>query len=56
MRIGARLFGLQRDASRLFDPLQIDVSRLRGRLAWEPVVTFREGMRRAIQGTWGEQV
>ena len=38
------------DASKLFDPLQIDSSRLREHLAWRPVVTLDEGLRRAVAG------
>jgi nucleoside-diphosphate-sugar epimerase len=44
----ATLLGRGLDASKLFDPFQIDSSRLRQRLAWKPVVSLEEGMRRAV--------
>ena len=50
VRAGATLLGRSADASKLFDPLQIDSTRLRERLAWKPVVTLDEGLRRAVQG------
>jgi nucleoside-diphosphate-sugar epimerase len=49
IRIAASLLGRERDVVSLFEPLEIDNSRLRERLRWTPVVTFEEGMRRAVQ-------
>ena len=49
VRAGATLLGRSADASKLFDPLQIDSTRLRERLAWRPVVTLDEGLRRAVR-------
>jgi nucleoside-diphosphate-sugar epimerase len=48
VRVGAALLGRPGDVSKLFDPLQIDSSRLRERLSWRPVVTLDEGLRRAV--------
>ena len=50
VRAAAILLGRPEDASKLFDPLQIDSSRLREHLAWRPVVTLDEGLRRAVAG------
>jgi nucleoside-diphosphate-sugar epimerase len=48
LKAAAALLGRSEDASKLLDPLQIDSSRLRERLAWKPVVTLDEGLRRAV--------
>jgi nucleoside-diphosphate-sugar epimerase len=45
----AGVVGQQREAASLFEPLEIDSSQLRDRLRWTPVVTFQEGMKRAVQ-------
>jgi nucleoside-diphosphate-sugar epimerase len=48
VRAAAALLGRPGDASKLFDPLQIDSSRLCESLSWRPVVTLDEGLRRAV--------
>jgi nucleoside-diphosphate-sugar epimerase len=49
VKAAAAVAGRPLAASRLFAPLQIDVSRLRSRLAWRPEVTLDEGMRRVAE-------
>ena len=44
----AAAVGRASEASKLFEPLQIDNSRVRNRLTWKPVVTLDEGIRRAM--------
>jgi nucleoside-diphosphate-sugar epimerase len=48
VKAAAAVLGRSGDASKLLDPLQIDSSRLRERLAWRPEVTLDEGLRRAV--------
>ena len=40
--------GRARDVQRLFDPLELDTSRIRTLLDWSPPVTLAEGVRRAV--------
>jgi nucleoside-diphosphate-sugar epimerase len=48
VKTAAAAVGRASDASKLFEPLQIDNSLLRNRLTWKPVVTLDEGIRRAM--------
>ena len=41
--------GRLRDANRLFDPLELDTSRIRTLLDWTPPVSLAEGVRRAVE-------
>jgi nucleoside-diphosphate-sugar epimerase len=47
VKAAAACTGRAADAGKLFEPLQIDISRLREQLGWRPVVTLEEGLRRA---------
>jgi len=40
--------GRVRDVQRLFDPLELDTSRIRALLDWSPPVSLAEGVRRAV--------
>jgi len=42
------LVGRARDVQRLFDPLELDTSRIRTLLDWAPPLTLAEGVRRAV--------
>jgi nucleoside-diphosphate-sugar epimerase len=42
------LAGRSRDVERLFDPLELDTSRIRRLLDWSPPLTLAEGVRRAV--------
>jgi nucleoside-diphosphate-sugar epimerase len=46
-----RLAGRERDFHRLFDPLELDIARIRAELGWTPPVPLAEGIRRAVAGT-----
>jgi len=48
LKAAAALTGRAADVNKLFEPLQLDISRLRQCLGWRPVVTLDEGLRRAI--------
>jgi len=43
-----RVIGRERDVHRLFDPLELDTSRIRARLDWSPPLSVSEGVRRAV--------
>lgn len=49
VKAAAAMVGRADDASKLFDPLQIDCTRLRERLGWRPIVSVEEGLRRAVE-------
>lgn len=42
--------GRERDYRRLFDPLELDIGRIRAALGWSPPVSLDEGLRRAVRG------
>jgi nucleoside-diphosphate-sugar epimerase len=48
LRTGLGLLGRSRDVERLFDPLELDTSRIRTLLDWSPPLTLAEGVRRAV--------
>ena len=48
LRTAFRLAGRERDFRRLFDPLELDTSRIRTLLGWSPPVSLDEGLRRAL--------
>jgi nucleoside-diphosphate-sugar epimerase len=48
LRSALALAGRSRDVRRLFDPLQLDTSRIRSLLDWSPPLTLAEGVRRAV--------
>jgi nucleoside-diphosphate-sugar epimerase len=47
-RTAFQLAGRARDYHRLFDPLELDSSRIRTQLDWSPPVSLDEGLRRAV--------
>jgi nucleoside-diphosphate-sugar epimerase len=49
LRTAFRLTGRDRDFRRLFDPLELDSSRIRTMLGWTPPVSLDEGLRRAVR-------
>ena len=49
LRTAFRLAGRERDFRRLFDPLELDTSRIRTLLDWSPPVSLDEGLRRAVR-------
>ena len=49
LRTAFRLTGRERDYRRLFDPLEIDSSRIHTLLDWSPPVSLDEGLRRAVR-------
>lgn len=48
MRAGGGLLGHRADIAKLFDPVEIDSSRIRKRLQWTPPLTLLEGLQRAV--------
>jgi nucleoside-diphosphate-sugar epimerase len=48
VRAAFAAIGRSGDAVRLFEPLQVDSSRLRARLQWVPPLTVAEGIREAV--------
>ena len=48
LRTAFRVARRERDFHRLFDPLELDTSRIRTLLGWSPPVTLDEGLRRAL--------
>jgi len=48
MRFAGRMTGRSRDIARLFDPFEIDASRIRETLGWSPPVSTNEGVARAL--------
>ena len=48
-RTAFRLARRERDYRRLFDPLELDASRIRTLLDWRPPVSLDEGLRRAVR-------
>ncbi|KAB2913354.1 MAG: NAD-dependent epimerase/dehydratase family protein [Hyphomicrobiaceae bacterium] len=48
LRMAFRLLGKERDAARLFDPLEVDIGHIRAQLDWVPPVSLAEGVRRAV--------
>jgi nucleoside-diphosphate-sugar epimerase len=48
LRAAFRMAGRERDYRRLFDPLELDTSRIRTLLGWSPPVSLDEGLRRAV--------
>jgi len=48
LRTALGLLGRSRDVQRLFDPLELDTSRIRALLDWSPPVSLAEGVRRAV--------
>jgi nucleoside-diphosphate-sugar epimerase len=49
LRNGFRLARRERDFHRLFDPLELDTSRMRSLLEWTPPISLEEGLRRAVR-------
>lgn len=49
MRTLGAVMGKSSDVSRLFDPLQMDCSRIQTQLGWAPPLTLAQGMQRAVQ-------
>lgn len=49
LKFGARLLGKQAMAQRLCGNLQVDISKARKLLGWEPLVSVDEGLRRAVR-------
>jgi nucleoside-diphosphate-sugar epimerase len=49
VRTAFRVAGRERDFHRLFDPLELDSSRIRALLDWSPAVSLDEGLRRAVR-------
>ena len=49
LRTALRLAGRERDYHRLFDPFELDTSRIRIQLGWSPPVSLDEGLRRAVR-------
>ena len=49
LRAALGLAGRSRDVQRLFDPLELDTSRIRTLLDWSPPVSLAEGVRRAVK-------
>jgi nucleoside-diphosphate-sugar epimerase len=49
LRAAFRLAGRERDYRRLFDPLELDSSRIRSLLGWSPPVSLDEGLRSAVR-------
>ena len=49
LRAALRAVGRARDFHRLFDPLEVDTSRIRALLDWTPPVSLAEGVRRAVE-------
>jgi nucleoside-diphosphate-sugar epimerase len=49
LRAALGTVGRSRDVHRLFDPLQLDISRIRKLLDWSPPVSLAEGVRRAVK-------
>ena len=41
-------------ADRLFGSLQVDISKARDLLGWEPVVSMEEALKRTAEGYFGE--
>ena len=50
LRAGARVLGKQDRLQRLSDNLQLDISKARDLLGWQPPVTVDEGLRRSLTG------
>jgi hypothetical protein len=48
LRTALGLLGRSRDIQRLFDPLELDTSRIRTLLDWAPPVSLAKGVRRAV--------
>ena len=48
LRTALGAVGRARDVQRLFDPLELDTSRIRTLLDWSPPVSLAEGVRRAV--------
>jgi nucleoside-diphosphate-sugar epimerase len=49
LRTALGAMGRTRDVQRLFDPLELNTSRIRALLEWTPPVTLAEGVRRAVK-------
>ena len=49
MMLGATLLGKKAVAQRLFGSLQVDISKARDLLGWEPPITVEEGLRRCFE-------
>jgi nucleoside-diphosphate-sugar epimerase len=49
LRTALGAVGRTRDVQRLFDPLELDTSRIRTLLDWSPPVSLAEGVRRAVK-------
>jgi len=50
LKLGAALLGKQAVAQRLCGSLQVDISKARRLLGWNPPISVDEGLRRAVQG------
>ena len=55
LMFGAILLGKKAVAQRLLGSLQVDISKAREVLGWEPVVSVEEGLRRAVNGRIGNR-
>jgi len=49
LRLGASLLGEKATIERLCDSLQVDISKARNLLGWQPPVTVDEGLRRTVE-------
>lgn len=49
LMLGARLLGKKAVAQRLFGSLQVDITKARELLGWEPPITVEEGLRRCFE-------
>lgn len=54
LKVGARLVGKPELAQRLCGSLQVDISKTRQLLGWNPPISVDEGLHRAAQGVWHE--
>jgi len=50
LQAGASILGRGGDVQRLCGNLQVDISKARSLLDWQPPVTVDEGLRRAVAG------
>ena len=53
LRTALGAMGATRDVQRLFDPLELNTSRIRALLEWTPPVSLAEGVRRAVAPSAG---
>ena len=48
LRAASRLADRERDYRRLFEPLELDITRIRAELDWSPSVSMDEGLASAL--------